>query len=202
MSRSRGSDATRRGRQRTRRQLRRRGLVVAEGSDTEVEYVDALKQLVRESHTDSVGVKVVGVGRDPVSVLNKARELLKDARRDGEPYDWCCVVVDVDEHAHLDDCIRLGAENDINVIVSNPSFEVWLLWHLQDTRRHCTQDDLVALLRRHGHGGKHLKATFPLANYPDAITRAYTADPALETRRHGPNPSSAMPVLLRLMGAP
>lgn len=83
MSRSRGSDVRRSGRGRRRREPLRRGLVVADGTKTEVQYVDSLKQLARGTHTT---VKTVGVGRDPLSVLKKALYLRNDASRD-EPYD-------------------------------------------------------------------------------------------------------------------
>lgn len=202
MTRSSGSDARRGRNRRPRRALRRRGLVVAEGIRTEVQYVDAVKQILRESHTDSVGVKAVGIGRDPLAVLNEALTLMVRARSDGEPYDWCCLMVDVDDHAHLDTCVRRAKENGIHVVVSNPSFEIWLLWHLQDMSRHCNQRDIETRLRSLGHGGKNLRASFPFSDHDQAVKRAERADPALESRQPGPNPSSGMPILLRLMGAP
>ena len=83
----------------SRRPLRRRGLVVTEGEKTEPQYVDGVKQLFRASRVE---VKTHGVGRDPASVLARAQQLRRQAKKLGEPYDWCCVVVDVDDHATLD----------------------------------------------------------------------------------------------------
>ena len=174
---------------------------MAEGTTTEVEYVDAVKQVIRESHTDSVGVKSVGVGRDPEAVLRKAVELRAAAEESGEPYDWCCILVDVDEHTRLAACLARAAQLGVHVVVSNPCFEIWLLWHVEDYRRHCDASELADRLKVHGVAGKHLPARFPFRSYEAAVARAQRADEALASGRQGPNPSSAMPVLIGLMGS-
>lgn len=196
-----GSDARRRTRSRQPRPLRRRGLVVSEGTNTEVQYVDRLKQLLRDAQTDSVGVTTKGVGRDPLSVLRKAVEFRDQAEADGEPYDWSFVIVDVDRHTTLATCLKVAQAKGIGVIVCNPSFEVWLLWHFDECRGYSSQAELAARLAVRGIHDKNLPAGFPIASYQLAMGRAMAADPDNAVGRRGPNPSSAMPALVTSMMA-
>ncbi|MCL2465860.1 MAG: RloB family protein [Micrococcales bacterium] len=170
--------------------------MVTEGVKSEPQYVDGAKQLFRDSHVE---VKTHGVGRDPASVLAKAELLLRQAKNSGEPYDWCCVVVDVDDHATLDRCLADARKAGVHVVVSNPCFEIWLLWHHADHHAHIDRRALRDVIRRYGITDKTLPLGFRFAAYPDATNRARQADPNLASGRTGPNPSSAMPVLLNLM---
>ena len=179
-----------------KRPLHERGLVVTEGEKTEPQYIDGVKQLFRGSQVE---VKTRGVGRDPASVLAKAQNFLHQAARSGEPYDWCCVVVDVDDHTTLDECLRSAKKDKIHVVVSNPCFEIWLLWHYADHSGNIDRRALQAAVRSHGITDKTLPPRFAFAAYPAAVARARRADPAIAAGRTGPNPSSGMPVLLDLM---
>ena len=185
-------------RRKSPRTERTRGLVVTEGERTEPQYVDGVKQLFRGSQVE---VKTHGVGRDPASVLAKAQTLQRQAKSAGEPYDWCCVVVDVDDHTTLDRCLRDARKAGIHVVVSNPCFEIWLLWHYADHRAHTDRRALREAVRRFGITDKTLPPGFQFVAYPDATARARQADPDTATGRTGPNPSSAMPVLIDLMSA-
>lgn len=186
------------GRRRTpSRAERLRGLIVTEGTVTEPQYLQLLKQQLPRA---SASVTVKGAGQDPLSVLDKCIELRAEAKVRGKPYDWCCCVVDVDEHVMLERCLVEARRSAVEVVVTNLKFEVWLLWHCIDLGAARTSRQLDDLARRHGVlVGKDLSARFPVGNYLDAVTRARTADPELATRRTGPNPSSSMPALLDLM---
>ena len=86
------------------------------------------------------------------------------------------------------------------MIVSNPKFEIWLLWHVDDRRGHMTGVELDRKLGKAGLlDGKHLTRTFPVGEYSRAAQRARQADPDLIPGRRGPNPSTAMPVLIDMI---
>lgn len=188
-----------RGSRRLKRRLRKRGLVVTEGRVTEVVYLDMLKQHLRDT-ASVITVRTVPAGGEPRLVLEKARDLLAEAKRSGDPYEWCCCVVDVDEHPTLQAVLGDAKRADIHVVVSNPNFELWLLWHYQDHRAHIDGAKVTRILTdKKGADGKGLTPLFPVAVYPDACVRARHADPDLADRRVGPNPSSAMPWLIDLM---
>lgn len=188
-----------RGRRRTpSRPERQRGLIVTEGTVTEPQYFQLLTQQLPRA---SANVTVRSTGQDPLNVLDKCLELRSDAEARGKPYDWCCCVVDVDQHSTLERCLIEARRSGIEVVVTNLKFEVWLLWHRTHLGGARTSRELDTLAQKHDLlVGKDLATGFPIGNYLDAVARAHTADADLGTRRIGPNPSSSMPVLLSLMG--
>lgn len=179
------------------RRVRSRVLIVTEGVKTEIQYLEGLIQHLRTSGFSVRSAQTRGVGRDPLSVLAAARAM-RLADRDG--YDQVWVVVDVDDHDSLSHCIIEGSKAGIPVIISNPCFEVWLLWHFQDHASHQDSRGLSSLLTKCGHVGKSISATFPFDQYPAAVCRALKT-----VREHsiiGPNPSSSMPSLVAALAAP
>ncbi len=166
---------------------------------TERQYVEILAQHLRAATSAAVTVRAYGVGKDPRTVLDKALNLLAAAERDGEPYDWSVLLVDVDSHVTLQDCCRAGRAQGVGVAVSSPCFEIWLLWHYQDHAGNVDARAVGKLLERHGHTGKSLPARFPISTYTAAVARAVSADHEFAWSRIGPNPSSAVPLLVERM---
>lgn len=109
--------------------------------------------------------------------------------------------MDTDDHATLAECLAVADREGVHAVVNNPCFEIWLLWHLEDHRAAAAPADLAARLAQLGHPNKSLRPTFPCGNHQQALERALMADPAFATRRIGPNPSSAMPILLSSWGS-
>lgn len=113
-------------------------------------------------------------------------------------------MVDVDQHERLeemlDDCRR---SPHVNALVSNPCFELWLLWHATDRRGYTETRECVRLARINNlTGDKDLNTKFPIAGFPEAAKRAQQAWSELAPNKKGPNPSSAMPWLIDLMTTP
>lgn len=111
-------------------------------------------------------------------------------------------LIDDDNHSTLDtvlhDCVQSSPK--IDAVVTNPQFELWLLWHHPD---HTSFIDSKALIKKvielklvTGRQGKELAQGFPVENYPKAIKRAHQARPDLGTRERGANPSSGIPWLI------
>ena len=139
------SRATRGGRpirQITSRAVKRSLLVFTEGERTEVDYLTHW----RREHRFEVSVEIdERHGRDPLTLVQLALEAKQAASRDarrgrGGGYDayWC--VFDVDDHATLARAVALASPNEINIAVSNPCFELWLLLHYQDQRAWVDRD--------------------------------------------------------------
>ncbi|MDO5067736.1 MAG: RloB family protein [Propionibacteriaceae bacterium] len=175
-------------RKRAERAERRRGLVVTEGVVTEPQYLHRLKQAMPRSVPF---FEVYGEGTDPLRVVKRA---LKEQKK--SDYDWVVCLVDRDEHRTLDEAFKLAEKHGIQVLVSNPCFDVWLLWHLEDYTRHSDSKKLQAKLKDlKATKEKHLASSFPVAQYREAYARARRS----EANQIGPNPSSGMPVLLDLL---
>ncbi|MBP6996979.1 MAG: RloB domain-containing protein [Phycicoccus sp.] len=186
-------------RSRPKRQTARRILVVAEGTRTEPQYVERLNTYLRSKASTTI-VKPIGVGKDPLRVVERCVEL-RDAAAGGEKaYDDCVCLVDVDQHSTLEGAARLASREGIILLISNVKFEVWLRWHAEDQRSALTSsqlDDRTEKLKLITN--KLLALHFPFGAVEEACRVARLADPQMESGRKGPNPSSAMPILVDLM---
>jgi hypothetical protein len=158
----------------------KRFLIVVEGDVTEREYLGAIK---RSRQMKSVEVRIEHRYTDPVGIVNEAKRLGGAARK-AEPFDeiWC--VFDVE--AKLTQQTRFGLRDGLDTAlraglkcaVSNPCFEIWLLWHKANWSAWIASD---AVQRRceelgitHGKDGKHIRDVGSLLRdcYLDARNRA------------------------------
>lgn len=184
---------------RPQRQPARRILVVTEGTLTEPQHTEGLNRYLRSAGATAV-VKSVSVGKDPMRVVRKCIETRDNAARDKKDYDVCVCLVDVDRHATLPAACKLAASESILLLVSNLKFETWLRWHVEDKRSALNTTQLDELTAKLGLVTKKmLTPTFPFHAVHDACEIARRADPDLEAGRIGPDPSSAMPILVELM---
>lgn len=210
-----------RGRSR-REEVTTRVLVVSEGTVTEPEYFERLKEKVRSEFFIQLIVRPKAAtesssgGRhpDPKHVVQECIRLRDEdlnkhsCDNDVAPYALCFAVVDVDSYGKknkvgsstLEEALKIANKNGIQVIVSNIKFEVWLLWHLSESvpSTPSVLEDLCRkkriLVRK-----KHLATDFPIDNYKEACVRA---DQRQKVHLHkvGSNPSSAMPRFFEELG--
>lgn len=105
---------------------------------------------------------------------------------------WC--VFDVDEHARADADRQLAANEAVNLAVSNPCFELWLLLHLADHAAHLTAAQAGRLVRKHLPAyDKHLRFHDFAAGYGDAVRRAESLGRRLaDAGRTDGNPSTGV----------
>lgn len=185
----------------SRREERRRVLIVCGAKATEPDYINGLRRHLRNP---AVSIKVVTKDKAPSQVVQYSLKLLAQSP---DAYDevWC--VVDADQFTDLDDAVALAARSTtsgprVSVVVSNPCFELWLLLHFTDHRGAVTSfAQIKPLLQRHVPGyekeridfGAHYASTFP-----DAVRRAQSLDPSGSDYRL--NPSTNMWQLVTTMG--
>jgi len=175
--------------------------VVTEGTLTEPLYVEGLSSYLRNAGATAIvkTIPVGKVGKDPMKVVKKCIEI-RDKASEEKHYDICVCLVDVDQHSELKAACTLAASEEILLLVSNLKFEVWLRWHVEEKRSQLSTtqlDRLVATLELVTK--KRLSTHFPFEGVYQACDVARRADPDLEAGRIGPNPSSAMPILVDLM---
>ena len=105
--------------------------VLTEGKITEPGYLTLWAR--RNRH--NVRLSVSDSGMTPEALVRRAMEHIKRNRRtkrsDWE-FDeiWC--VFDVDEHPNLSHAINDALQSGIEVAVSNPCFELWLVLHREE----------------------------------------------------------------------
>jgi hypothetical protein len=137
-------EPVRRGRRSPVRRSTRRFLVYCGGERTECSYLDGLNAAYRGG---PITLDIQHKGRtDPRRVVEAA---VRHAQNKPGLYDevWC--VVDVD-HFDIAPAISAAAKHGIELAISNPCFELWLLLHHSPHNSHLARcDDAIGKLRKH-----------------------------------------------------
>jgi RloB-like protein len=162
----------------TPREPRRRILVVCGADKTESAY---FKGLCASRRGTSVNVVIAEKGHSaPDQVVQFARR--KMASGDFDQI-WC--VVDVDDFERdggkISAAVRLGTRHGIELAVSNPCFELWLLLHHVECMSHCANCRVVeGLLKRQVPAYEKTNLIFKdFAGYvPRAVERARKLEPS------------------------
>jgi hypothetical protein len=137
----------------------------------------------------------------PLTLVEQADRLKQQAnqraRRERDSfldYDevWC--VFDVDEHPKLNEAGQLASARGIELAVSNPCFELWLLIHFRESpgarHRHHLQHMLAGFLPKYD---KHLDFATLQGGVHDATLRAARLDrDAEEEGEPGRNPTTGV----------
>ncbi len=186
-------------------------LIVTEGEKTEPSYLVALRNCLRLSSADIVVSKADGT--DPVSVVNFAIERAAERRRKAKkttivPYDSVWAVCDTeryDTNPKLKEAIRIAKEKKINLALSNPCFEFWILLHFEySTAQFASCGDVIRRIKSEGHIPNYDKGKLPnevlIERIPIAVTnsekcRAYHTKAGIE----GKNPFTDIDILVRDM---
>lgn len=159
--------------------------VLTEGKKTEPGYLVEWGR-----HNKRVHVQLSDYGMSPDALVTRAKAHLQNQprRREDRDFDeiWC--VFDTDEHVHLRQAITEAGHSGINVAVSNPCFELWLVLHVRDHTSYIDRRAVQRLSRELGlSDGKKIAeaAKDTLVNcFPDAKRRAQELD-----QRHADNDS-------------
>ncbi|MET8828442.1 RloB family protein [Streptomyces sp. NPDC004610] len=164
-------------------------LVVCGARNTEPIYV---RGLLRTVDNRAVDVEVKVCPRDPVSVIKYAVGARARAR-DHYEQTWC--VLDVDDFPQLDEALRFAEGEGIEVALSNPCFEFWLLLHFCEHRAVLNgYQQAKRKLAPHHPGYSKSADSFDFAPYrgkwPAAMERARAL--AKTGEEHKTNPSTGM----------
>lgn len=103
------------------REIRQRFLIVCEGKETEPNYF-------RSFRVPGVVIEIQGVGKNPTSLVEKAKDL-----RNQEEYDqvWCVFDRNSWTENDFNSAIKNAQKAKIKVAYSNESFELWYILHFQ-----------------------------------------------------------------------
>lgn len=108
-------------------------LIVCEGTDTEPNYLNELKDYLKLNQA-SINI-VPSSGSAPISVLKHAKDAIAKAHQKGNPYSKVYCVIDKDEHLSYASAVQAIREyknpygTALCVIASVPCFEYWILMH-------------------------------------------------------------------------
>lgn len=193
------------------RRPRKTLVVFCEGERTEPEYLDALKRQssVRDVAAVDLRVETGQGGSVPRTLVAMAVEAHSRAAEEEAEIDefWC--VFDVEwprNHPGLVDAIQQARANSIQLAISNPCFELWLILHFQDHSSWLDNTQARRLRRQlDGSSDKGLDAGKYMPFTADAVRRAAGLD--IRHLRDGTvfphdNPASGMHRLLAAIEPP
>lgn len=183
------------------KQPRHRILVVCEGQVTEPSYFFAFRDWCRNPRVEVSIPKEHGTPRTLVELalaIKRAAEARAHAERDENlAFDevWC--AYDVDEHPKLNDARQLAQAHGIELAISNPCFELWLLLHFRESPGARHRHDVQALLATFLPGyEKHPDMALVLHGYEKAKERAERLDKdAADMGEAGRNPTATVHLL-------
>jgi hypothetical protein len=184
-------------RSRPRREPRKRFLLFCEGEVTEPAYFIGWRRFLRNR---LINIEISPEGGDPLRLVQQAISAKENAQRAARrerdqnlQYDeiWC--VVDVDDHARLDEARRSAQQHQINLAVSEPCFELWGLLHFQDQTAFIECSAVQDALRTHlPNYEKRLDFDTIQPAYNEARRRAIALDERRNRIGSGTNPSTNM----------
>lgn len=179
-------------------------LIVCEGAVTEKQYFEKFA-----NHKKSlIKVQIAKETGEPLSLVEYAITCKVQshdrARRHGDANlefesVWC--VFDVDEHHRLDEAKAMAAGNGIELAISNPCFELWLILHHRDNPgmhgRRYMQNLLSEYIPRYN---KHVDFAQYAPGYTEAVKRAKRLDEvARQAGTPGHNPTTNVYELTELI---
>jgi hypothetical protein len=123
---------------------------------------------------------------------NQAEQEAARAEDDNIKFDSVWAVFDVDDHPNIPAALQMARDNAINLAVSNPAFELWLLLHFRDQPGIKGRAEVRKLLDAYIKDyDKSVNFKDYQDGYQDAVKRAKPLGACnLQTCQSGPNPST------------
>lgn len=117
-----------------KKQVARLIVIATEGSNTEPDYFNGMFSLNKNPR---VILEVLGTEKGfsaPKHVLQRLQDVISDEDLKFDLDDELWLVIDVDDWPwkEINKVVRSAKKSGINVAISNPCFEVWLILHIQN----------------------------------------------------------------------
>ncbi len=152
-------------------------LIVCEGKNTEPQYFAGF---IRACKNPRVRVRVHDATGVPLTLVRQAKEAKVEAehkaKREGDVNlrfnaVWC--VFDVDEHPDIPAAMTMASDNGIDLAISSPCFELWLILHFRDCPGGMHRHKLQKHMEKHiAEYDKRIEFADYEKGYPDAVRRA------------------------------
>jgi RloB-like protein len=174
-------------------------VVFTEGKNSEPDYINGLKKLLHVTDGVALNLELHPEYGVPYTLVELAVERKKDSEIDEC---WCLFDVEwPDNHPNLKDAVSLAQKNSVRLAISNPCFEIWLIFHYQDVNRFLKTREAESLSRNlDKRAGKSVDTSLYIPLRKVAARRAEL----LEARHKSDgtnfphdNPSSGMHLFLR-----
>jgi hypothetical protein len=195
----------RKGRRPAFRDPKPRILIVTEGEVTEREYLEGFRDECRNPRVTIEVAKEHGVPKTLVKIAKQYKEEAEAGaareKDDNVAYDsvWC--VFDIDDHPAVGEAKKMARDNGIDLAISNPCIELWLLLHFSDNPGMQDRVTIKKRLKKHVPGyDKHVDYAMYEPGYSQAVTRAGKMDQdAKKAREPHRNPTTGVYELTELI---
>ncbi|MCJ7481976.1 MAG: RloB family protein [Thermodesulfovibrionales bacterium] len=184
-------------------------LIVTEGEKTEPDYLEGFRKHLK---LQAVDIEITNAdGTDALSVVDYAIKLRDERKREVKrgctiPYDSVWAVFDTeraDTNPKLKDALHKAGVYKINVAISNPCFEFWLLLHDEFTTAPFAKCENVIRRIKDKFLPDYEKGNIPVESYiikiPTAVRYAEQCQHHHKTAGTEGNPSTGVYLLVREM---
>lgn len=133
----------------------KRGLILCEGYTEENYFKGLLSQAKHRRKFASISVEIYKPkNNSPVGLVNKAKEEIKIAKHEKNPYNFIWVVFDKDGHAKISDAFEIARESnpEIKIAFTVPCFEFFVLLHFEKkTKPYKTCDEVISQIKKQNY---------------------------------------------------
>lgn len=144
-------------------------LIVCEGKKTEPEYFQGL---LLDCKNATVAIRIAKKHGVPATLVDEAKTLMTQGQYSSV---WC--VFDVDNHPNLAYAKQKARDNGIDLAISNPCFELWLLIHFTDPSGSHDRKEITRRLKVHLPGyDKGVEYETLKPGHANAVKRARRLD--------------------------
>tara|TARA_R110000744_G_scaffold218477_1_gene337246 strand:+ start:1633 stop:2262 length:630 start_codon:yes stop_codon:yes gene_type:complete len=131
---------------RIQKKIGKRGLIVCEGETEENYFKGLITEDVYKRKFQAIDVSIFKPkDHSPVGLINEGKRRLKEAKKEGNPYDFVWAIFDKDGHAKIPDAfdLALNTKPQIRIAFTIPCFEFFVLLHFERTTKPFRKGDEV-----------------------------------------------------------
>ena len=181
---------------------------MTEGRRTEPDYLAAIAELPHVRQRFDIQIDPSMAGRPPIEMVASAARAPRRNQPGCDGFDavWCLFDVEQPQpHPSLMRAVSLARNSDIDVAISNPCFEAWLIFHRQRMSQPMTTAQAVHLRQLlDGAHDKRVDGSLYMPMRQDASEHARRLAERHNTNGRvlpDDNPSSGMFMLLNALNA-
>lgn len=141
----------------------KRGLILCEGETEENYFQGLITQEKYRRQFSSIDVKIYKPkDNSPVGLIKNAKEKIKVAKRDKNPYNFIWVVFDKDGHANIPDAFENARNSnpEVQIAFTIPCFEYFVLLHFEKTSKPFKKcDDVISQIKKQKYIPDYEKAS-------------------------------------------
>lgn len=156
-------------------------VIFCEGKNSEPDYIRGIKRIPEIAQSSAVNLEIDPEQGVPLTLVRRAGQRLEDPE-----VDECWCLFDVEwpkNHPNLRQAIELAKSSGVELAISNPCFELWLLLHFKDSTAFLSTADAERASKKcDGRPGKSINSEDYVNFRRDACRRAIVLD-----KRHAEN---------------